>query len=202
MPVAVVKRGKVWQAQVRVGRHERTKKWITRSATCDTKLEAERAERRLLAEVEADRARFVQPTRETLAQHAARWLEDRKRDLRPGTWERYDTPLQRHVLPVMGGKGLPDVSPAAVDRMLSDLVGGRGAAGATLSPRTVAFTRAVLRAMLQDALRLGLVATNVVERTRPPKQAPKQVTAFTFDEAEALFAAAEGERMGPLIRFA
>jgi len=200
--VAIVPRGNVWQVQVRVGKDPRTGQWVRKSATADTREEAEKIERQLLVDAEADRARFVSPTRETLMQFADRWLEDRKRELRPATWERYNTLLRRHVLPVLGKTALPEVSPAAVERMLSNLSAGRGAAGEALSPRTVAFARAVLRAMLQDALRLGVVATNVVDRTRPPKQAPKQVTAFTMDEADALFAAAEGERIGALVRFA
>ena len=199
--MAIVQRGKVWQVQVRVGKDPRTDKWVRKSATADTKAEALKIERRILSEAEADRARFVDPTKETVAEYAARWLEDRKRDLRPATWERYNTLLHRHVLPVVGKTALPDLSPRMVERMLSDLAAARGHAGAALSPRTVAFTRAVLRAMLQDALRLGVVAANVVDRTRPPKQAPKQVTAFTLDEADALFAAADGERLAPLIRF-
>ena len=200
--MAIVQRGKVWQVQVRVGKDPRTGKWVRKAATCDTEAEAKRTERRLLAEADANRGAFVNPTKETVAEYAGRWLENRKRDLRPGTWERYSTLLHRHVLPVVGKTVLPDLSPWMVEQMLSDLTSGRGHAGAALSPRTVAFTRAVLRAMLQDALRLGIVATNVVERTRPPKQAPKQVTAFTLDEADVLFAAADRERIGPLIRFA
>ena len=65
----------------------------------------------------------------------------------------------------------------------------------------MAFARAVLRATLQDALRLGVVPTNVVGRNRPPKQAPKQVTAFMLDEVEVLLAAADGTRGVNVLRF-
>ena len=200
--MAVVRRGKVWQVQVRVGKDPATGRWIRRAATCDSRAEAERVERQLLVEADRDRARFIEPTTQTVALFAAQWLEDRKRDLRPRTWARYDTLLRRHVLPVVGDTTLPNLSPSVVQRLLSDLSDGHGAAAVVLSPRTVAFTRAVLRTMLQDAVRLGVVAANVVDRTRPPKQAPKQVTAFTLDEADALFATADGERLAPLFRFA
>ena len=95
--MAVTKRGEVWEARVRVGKDPRTGKWMRKSATADAKAEAEKLERRLLAEAEGNRARFVDPTKETVAEYAARWLEDRKRDLRPGTWERYDTLLRRQA---------------------------------------------------------------------------------------------------------
>jgi integrase len=199
--MAIVKRGKVWQVQVRVGKDPRTGKWVRKAATCYSEAEARRVERRLLAEAEELRRWWVEPTKETLFAYTERWLEERKRALRPGTWERYDTLLRRHVLPVLGKTALPEIAPAAVERMLSDLATGHGAAGEVLSPRTVAFVRAVLRALLQDARRLGLVATNVVERTRAPKQAPKQVTAFTLEQVDALLSAAEGTRAAPLLRF-
>jgi integrase len=110
----------------------------------------------------------VNPTRETLAEFADRWLEDRKRELRPGPGS--DT------TPCCAGMFCPSWA----------------------RPRYR--TRAVLRAMLQDALRLGVVVTNVVERTKAPKQAPQQVTAFTLDEIDALLSAAEGTRTAPLLR--
>jgi hypothetical protein len=57
--VATVRRGGVWQVQVRVGKDLRTGKWIRRAATCDSEAEGRRVERRLLAEAETQRARFV-----------------------------------------------------------------------------------------------------------------------------------------------
>lgn len=54
---------------------------------------------------------------------------------------------------------------------------------------------------LADAARLGSVATNVVDRTRPPKAVRRRVRAFTLDEVRSLFSAADRTRFGPLVRF-
>ena len=64
--MAVVKRGKVWQVQVRVGKDPRTGKWVRKAATCDTEAKAKAAERALLAEAEEQRRRWVEPTGDTL----------------------------------------------------------------------------------------------------------------------------------------
>ena len=70
----------------------------------------------------------------------------------------------------------------------------------TLNPR-VPSSRADLRAALKDAVRLGTLASNPVDRTKAPKQNPRRVVAFTLDETEALFAAADETRWGPPVRF-
>ncbi len=64
--VAIVRRGRVWQVQVRVGKDPRTGKWVRKAATCDSEAEARQVERRMLAEAETQRARWVEPTRMTV----------------------------------------------------------------------------------------------------------------------------------------
>lgn len=92
---AVVRRGKTWQ--VRVGKDPRTGKWIRKSATCDTKAEAEKAERRLLAEAEGNRARFVEPAADSLGAYLDAFLEREKSRLRPRTLQLYSTLVRVHV---------------------------------------------------------------------------------------------------------
>ena len=85
--------------------------------------------------------------------------------------------------------------------MLDDMAAGKGAAGRVESPRSVQFTRAVLRAALHDAVRLGVLGANPLDRTKAPKQRPRKVVAYTVERAEALFAAGDATRWGPLVRF-
>lgn len=73
---------------------------------------------------------------------------------------------------------------------------------APTSPRRVSYARAVLRAALHEAVRLRLIPSNPVELVRAPKQAPKQIDAFTLQEAQALDRAAQGHRLAALMRVA
>ncbi len=63
--MAVVRRGSRWQVQVRIDK-DPSGPWVRRSITCASRGRAEREERRLLAEADRGRARFVTPTTATL----------------------------------------------------------------------------------------------------------------------------------------
>ena len=191
-PVAIVKRGAVWQVQVRVGKDPRTGKWVRKAATCDTEAEARRTERRLLAEAEADRAAFIDPTTETVAEWMAAWLAREEQRLRPSTHEQYKRLVILHILPALGAVPLRELSPRRVQAWV-DAMGGR---------RVAEYARTVLGIALRDAQRLGVVPINVVERTRPAPRTPQKRASFTLEEAQALFCAMEGTRIGPLVRFA
>jgi integrase len=67
-----------------------------------------------------------------------------------------------------------------------------------LSPRTVQYIRAILRAALGQALRWGYVERNVATLASPPRQKPKQIETLTADQAGQLMAATRDDRLGAL----
>jgi integrase len=69
----------------------------------------------------------------------------------------------------------------------------------SLAPKTVADARAVFRTLMDEAVNLGLVATNQVDRVRPPKAAPTTRRALTAGEARAVVAAAAEDRLGAAV---
>ena len=190
--MAVVKRGKVWQAQVRTGKDPRTGKWIRKSATADTKAEAERAERRLLAEAEADQRAFVQPSDITLEAFVNEWRVRKWPKLRVGTRGVYDSLLRSRIVPALGKEKIVELSPQKVQAWI-DRQGP--------SVRTEE-ARLLLGTVCKDAVRLGLVTANVVLRTEPPHREKPKRESFSMDEARRIFAVADGTRIGPLVRFA
>lgn len=189
--MAVVKRGNTWQVQVRVGK-DAAGKWIRRGMTCDTKAEAERAERKLMAEAEGNRARFVAPTKDTLGAFLTGWFARRKPRLRPTTQAAYDAILRVHVLPALGAVRLSDLSPRRVQAWLDSM----GASQRTDDCRTV------LTTALNDAVKLGLVAVNAAARTEAPHRVKPKRQSFTLEEVGALAAAAQGLRVGNLVTVA
>lgn len=191
MALAVVKRGKVWQVQVRIGKDAQGK-WIRQSATCDTKAEAEAMERRMLVAAEANRAKFIEPTDDTVRMFLSAWMDRRRPRLRPGTIALYDDLLRLHIYPGLGDVRLDALSPRKVQAWLDQM----GPSKRTEDARNL------LRIALEDALRRGVVLTNVATRTDAPhRQKPKRAS-FTLDEVDKLFEAAQGYRLAPLIRFA
>ena len=149
------------------------KRWIARSA-----------------EIHAATAAFVDPSSETLRAYLERWLEGRQRELRPTTLTSYGQMIRVHVLPALGDVPLNALSPARLERWLGTLQTTSGPSGRAVSPRTAAYCRVVLRTALRDATRLGDLAANPIDRTRPPKQNPRRVGTFTAQQVEGLLAAA------------
>ena len=69
----------------------------------------------------------------------------------------------------------------------------------SLSPKTVADTRATLRSVVAEAVNLDLVSTNPVDRVRPPKARAASKRALTAAEARALVSAGARDRLGAAI---
>jgi hypothetical protein len=125
------------------------------------------AERALTARKrEVDTGTWREPSSETLASYAERWLADRdparvgrgeRTRLSPSTFEGYRLTLRRHVLPRLGDRALASLRTADVDR-LADLEADGKAAG------TVRNVVVPLRKMLADAVRQGLIVANPAAR--------------------------------------
>jgi integrase len=69
----------------------------------------------------------------------------------------------------------------------------------SLSASPVADTRATLRAVMEEAVQLGLVTMNPVDRVRPPAVRARPRRALTAAEARALVRAAGDDRLGAAV---
>jgi len=77
-----------------------------------------------------------------------------------------------------------------------------GKLGSGLSPRTVQYLHAILRAALEQATKWGLVIRNVAKLVNPPSPRRQQVPFFTPDQARQFQRAIEGHRLKPLFLLA
>jgi Phage integrase, N-terminal SAM-like domain len=128
------------------------------------------AERALTARKrEVDTGTWREPSSETLASYAERWLAHRdparvggggRTRLSPSTFEGYRLNLRRHVLPRLGNRALSSLRTNDVDSLIAELE-AEGKA-----PGTVRNVVVPLRKMLADAVRQGaLLATRRRELT-------------------------------------
>lgn len=176
--------------------------------------EAERAWIAHEAEIRQAGAGYVKPAKDTLGDYLDTWLRDYVDvNCKPSTAASYRVLVRTHILPRIGAVPLRELTAPLVAAWQADVArtpsgrsGGVGADGkrapAPLSPRRVAYARAVLRAALHEAVRQRLIPSNPVELVRAPRQAPKQVEAFTLQEARALDVAAQGNRLAALFAVA
>ncbi len=195
---AIVQRGKVWQVQVRVGKDPATGRWIRKAATCDSRAEAERTERALLVAADRDRAGWVSPTRQTLAEYLEGWLGRKAGEgLAVRTLYDYRRAVDRIIAPALGDRLLADLSPAMVQQWQDGLAARHDARGAAQA----AHAYRVLRSALSDAHRLGLAAINPAKSARPAQRSPRKREGFSLAEARGILEAAQGERLEPLFAF-
>ena len=131
--------------------------------------------------------------RQALEHFLSTWMEESaKPKLRPSTIKSYESYIRLHIVPALGNTTLGDLTAQDVQRFLN----GRTKAG--LSPRTVQYIRAILRAALGQALRWGYVERNVAALASPPRQKPKQIATLSADEAWRLMDATRNDRLGLL----
>ena len=131
--------------------------------------------------------------RQTVGQFLARWLADTiAPNRRAKTHRSYEQIARCHIVPDLGRIQLAKLEPQQVQALL------RRKQEAGLSPRTVAYIRAVLRQALNQALRWGLVARNVATLAEPPKVERFEIRPLSPAQATALLDAARGDRLEEL----
>jgi integrase len=138
----------------------------------------------------------VDPTRETLAAFAERWVEHMQGQVTPRTHERYAELLRKHIVPLLGGVMLVKLQPAHISAAYAKaLTCGRRDGQGGLSARTVTHMHRVLREALQQALRWQLLVRNPADLVRPPKVERGQMQVLDADGTAELIEAARGTAM-------
>jgi integrase len=94
--------------------------------------------------------------------------------------------------PHLGHLQLQKLAPQHVQTMMNAM----GAAG--LSPRTVAYARAVMRRALNQAIKWELVTKNAAALTDPPAARHREIHPFTPEQARAFLDAVRGHRQEAL----
>lgn len=124
-----------------------------------------------------------------------RWLEQvvSVRN-RPRTHISYSDTVRLYIKPHLATIPLLKLTPEHVQAMLNAL----SAQG--LAPRTVAYTRAVLRKALNQAMRWGHVHRNVATLVDVPAARRHTIAPLTLEQARALLKAVQGHRLEALYR--
>ncbi len=179
-----------WEARVLVsGPDERR---VRRSVLGRTRASVRDRLRETL-QTEAAGATPLASARLTVGAFLRQWLEGSVRPARrPSTFASYSCIVRVHLEPGLGHLKVVTLSPQQVQRFLN----AKSASG--LSPRSVAYIRAVLRQALGEAERWGLVHRNVARLAQPPYVPRRQVRPLDSDQARVLLAAIDGDRLEAL----
>jgi integrase len=132
--------------------------------------------------------------RQTFQQLLDYWLNDIiKPNRRPLSYASYESVVRLHIAPSLGRYPLEDITPQRIIHLLT----AKRAAG--LAPSTVACIRAVIRTVLNRALKLGLVARNAAMLVDPPEQQFREPPHLSAAQARILTEQLRGDRLEPLI---
>jgi integrase len=143
----------------------------------------------------------------TIGRYADYWLAHvAAPKLRPSTLARYRSLVRQYIAPAVGRKRLPALAPADVRLLLARATASRtpGRKGQPekerplVSARTVQQIHAVLRAMLNQAMREELVARNVARLVQPPAPDRDEIRPWSDAEARLFLSAVRGHRLSAL----
>ena len=120
------------------------------------------------------------------------WLENyAKPNVRPRTYEKYSGILKAYILPTFENVLLNELTAADLQKHLNRLLETGRADGTGLSSSTVRGTRRYLSMCIDDAVKSGLVSSNVVRLTKAPKLSKKEIAVLSKDEIARLINAAK-----------
>lgn len=138
---------------------------------------------------------WVKPTGLTVAGHTQRWLTLARGRLKPSTWASYDSKLRTHLLPALGAVHLQDLTAGMLDELYLALLD-------RLAPRTVAYLHTIVKAVLADAVRKGLLTDNPACAATPPAPGPRPAhTTWTATQLADFLHQTRHHRYGALWAF-
>ena len=134
----------------------------------------------------------IETDRRTVARFLADWLSSVKSSVRVRTFEKYESTVNKHIVPQFGRMKLEKLGPQDVQALLD----AKLAAG--LHPRTVTGIRLVLCYALNQAMRWELLSRNVAALVKSPKIPRHEMKVWTEDQARKFIECCDNEPLGAL----
>jgi integrase len=168
-----------------------------------TRREAEVARAKLVDELHS--GAYVSPTRTTLSEWAIdSWLPMMAARIKPSTLHSYRRNLEIHVLPVLGGRPLQQITPVMLNTLYANLAPPTPERN-ELSAKTISYIHTIIHKALSDAVDVELLQRNPAERAKPPRpsrNATSGINSWTPGELSAFLAAVAEERLAAILRLA
>jgi len=147
---------------------------------------------------DAHRGTLVDQHRDSVGTYLRSWL-DGQHDLAPSTVERYRDVLERQTIPYIGDIELQKLKPVHIRDWLVKL---RQSGRRQLSAQSVTCAYRVLRAALNDAVRLEVLGRNVADAVPPPKTHESEVEILDADQIATALSVLKGNRIYPIVALA
>jgi len=182
-------RGKnVWRAKVYAGRQSDGRRVYLTRTIHGTKRFAEDRLAELL--MEAGRADGV-TSDGTLADLVQKWRPIAELNLSPTTWHEYQRLLEKRILPRFGQTKVRAIRAADIDAFYADLQRRGRAGNGPLGTQSIQHIHALLRRLMNQAVRWGWITTSPVTRATPPRVRRHELTIPSPEDVGKLIAKAD-----------
>lgn len=124
------------------------------------------------------------------------WLRSKEGRVERSTLDQYRWAVHRHIVPLIGGVRLRDLTPELVDEWIVELNSAPEGERPRLGATSTRLVRKVLSMALEEAVQRKRLTENPVALTQPPrKKRSTGRTAWTVDEARQFLAANREHRL-------
>ncbi|HXN59494.1 MAG TPA: site-specific integrase [Acidimicrobiales bacterium] len=166
-------RGKnVWRAKVYLGREEgNTKRYLQRTIH-GSKRQAEDVMNEMLVEAGRSSTAIVDGSFRDLSE---KWLGLASQTLSPTTLHEYERLLDRLILPQFGDRKVRTISAADLDSFYAFLGRRGGQDGKPLGAQSVRHVHALIRRLLNQAVKWNWIPTNPAGKASPPRLLPRNL---------------------------
>jgi integrase len=179
-----------WDVIVDIGDDPLTGKRRQRKKTCATRTEAQKVLRTWQAEISS--GVVVERSARTVRDLMEFWLESHAQRISPRTLAGYQDTVRVHIIPLLGTVEVQKLTPEALQGFFTKKIkAGTGA-------RTLRLCHLHLRQALRLAVKMGWVTRNVADLVSPPRHSPREMTAWTAEEARRFLGVASQSIHGPI----
>jgi integrase len=171
------RRGSSWSFTLDVGKdNEGNRKQKTKGGF-KTKKEAEQACAELISQIH--KGQYIEPSKIILRDYINDWIDSiAKQTLKITTFETYTLIIKAHILPVLGGIKLQQLTPVQIQKFYTQKV------DEGLSAEYVRKIHYILSSSLKHAIRWNLLSNNPINLVEPPKLTLKEKKTWTIDEVK------------------
>jgi integrase len=127
----------------------------------------------------------------TLADLVQRWRPIAELDLSPATLQEYERLLDKRILPRFGKTKVRAIRTADIDAFYADLQRRGGADDGQLGAQSIQHVHALLRRLLNQAVRWGWITTSPVARATPPRVRRYELTVPSPEDVGRIILAAD-----------
>lgn len=174
-----------WEVRITLGIDPATGKPKRKSFYGSTQSEVRRKKTEALAAL--DKGVYQEPSRITVESWMNTWLEEYcKNSVKPYTLSSYNTIVNKHIIPNIGGLRLQDVRGVHIQKMYNKMISNGNA------PKTVKNIGAVLHKAFSIAVKQGLVIANPCDATELPTMPQHEINPLSDTEIPLFIQAIKG----------